>query len=85
MNVTECLYPAFSRNFQFHRRDPLLNQGQLPVDKGEKRILYRPHLFFSRKVLKVWQPCNTVIISSSTVIVTRDSFIKSIHYLLKSF
>ena len=22
MNVTEFLYPAFSRNFQFHRRDP---------------------------------------------------------------
>ena len=22
MNVTEFLYPAFNRNFQFHRRDP---------------------------------------------------------------
>ena len=24
LNVTEFLYPAFSRNFQFHRRDPTL-------------------------------------------------------------
>ena len=23
LNVTEFLYPAFSRNFQFHRRDPI--------------------------------------------------------------
>ena len=35
MNVTEVRYPAFSRNFQFHRRDPTVHVGTFLKDSSE--------------------------------------------------